>query len=57
MSNLKFVMLVNLVIQVVFILCVAALAIHFNRPAVLWWWLLLPFICFTWSSNGNGDSK
>lgn len=55
MSNFKFVMLVNLVIQVVFILCVAALAIHFNRPAFLWWWLLLPFICFTYSSTRDGD--
>ena len=55
MSNLKFVAIVNLIVQVVFISCVAAAAIYFNRPTLLWWWLLAPLFCFTYSSTRDGD--
>lgn len=54
MSNLKFIAIVNLIVQVVFISCVAAAAIYFNRPTLLWWWLLAPLFCLTYSSTRDG---
>lgn len=43
MNNFKFIVIVNFIVQVVFISCVAAVAVDFNRPTLLWWWLLAPF--------------
>lgn len=55
MNNFKFIVIVNFIVQVVFISCVAAVAVDFNRPTLLWWWLLAPFFCFTYSSTRDGD--
>ena len=51
MNNFKFITIVNFIVQAVFILCVAAVAVYFNRPKLLWWWLLAPCFCFTYSSK------
>lgn len=51
MNNFKFIVIMNFIVQVVFISCVAAVAVNFNRPTLLWWWLLAPFFTFTYSSK------
>lgn len=41
MSNMKFAMLANMVIEAVYAVCVTVAAIYFGRAAILWWYLLL----------------
>lgn len=43
MSNTKFVMLANIVIKTVFIISITAAAIHFEKPSLLWWYVLAAF--------------
>ena len=37
-------MIANILIRTVFVVCVTALAIMFNRTNILWWFLLTPLL-------------
>ena len=51
MNNFKFIVIMNFIVQFVFILGGAAVAVTLLRPTLLWWWLLAPFFTFTYSSK------
>jgi hypothetical protein len=41
---MKTVMLFNFLIKAVYTVCVTLASMHFNSPAILWWFLLLPLL-------------
>ena len=45
------VMITNIVIISTFAVCVTIAAIHFDKPAILWWYLLMPCLAFTWKKE------
>lgn len=52
MSNLKFVVLWSVLLKIAFCICVTIAAIHFNDPALLWWYLLAFAFGYTYSDGG-----
>ena len=49
---MKSVMFANVVIMATYAVCVTYAAVYFNNPKVLWWYLLLGVIGFTYKSGG-----
>lgn len=41
MSNFKFAMLCNAIICVAYMICVTTAAMHFDKPGLLWWYILV----------------
>ena len=50
---MKFVMLANMIIMSAYSVCVTFAAIHFDNPKLLWWYLMLGVIGFTYKSKGD----
>lgn len=48
---MKIVMIANILIRTVFMVCVTVLAIMFNRTNILWWFVLLPFLGYTYKET------
>ena len=46
---MKIVMIANMIIMSVYSVCVTYAAIHFDRPSILLWYLMLGVIGFTYS--------
>jgi hypothetical protein len=40
----KSVKILNLVVEIVYIICVTLAAMHFNRIGLLWWYVLVLFL-------------
>lgn len=60
MSDAKFVMLANIIIEAVYIVSVTAAAIHFEKPSLLWWYVLLCFMGYSLKyhqKDGESDEK
>lgn len=62
MSDLKFTILGNVLIRVSYILCVTAAAFHFHKPVLLWWYLLVLLIGYSYKTEtkegkDNGTGK
>ncbi len=54
---MKTVMLANIVIMSVYAICVTYAATYFNDPGILWWYLLLGVLGFSYKSGGAEDGK
>lgn len=48
---MKIVMLCNIIVKLVFAICVTVAAIYFGRVGVLWWYLLLVGIGYEYHSE------
>ncbi len=51
------VMLANMAIMVTYAVCVTYAATHFNDPKILWWYVLLTLIGFTYKTKKDDDGK
>lgn len=54
---MKFVMLANILIMGIYATCVTYAATYFNDPKILWWYVLLTVIGFTYKTRGAEDGK
>ena len=54
---MKIVMLANMVIMATYAVCVTCAAIYFGNPDILWWYVLLGFLGFSYNSRGAKDGK
>lgn len=52
MSNLKFVMLGNIIIKCTFFVCVTVAAVYFGNAKILWWYVLALFINYGYRHEG-----
>ncbi len=57
---MKSVLITNLVIKVIFIISITVLAISFNNLNILWWFLMLPLLGYTYKetpiNKGGADN-
>jgi hypothetical protein len=51
MSDLKFVILFNVLLKILYCVCVTVAAIHFNDARILWWYLLATVFGYDYSSG------
>lgn len=54
---MKTVMLANIIIMSVYAICVTLAAIHFNDAGVLWWYLMMGVIGFTYKTGSDEERK
>jgi hypothetical protein len=45
---LKALLITNVITKAVFTICITILAISFNNTGILWWFVLLPFLGYTY---------
>ena len=57
MSNLKFVLLCSVILKIAYCVCVTVAAIHFNDTGILWWYLLVLAMGYSYSSDGKDKKK
>ena len=57
MSDLKFVMLGNILVKIAYITSVTAAAIHFGKPSILWWYLLAAFLGMEYRSERDKKNE
>ena len=50
---MKTVMIANMIIESVFIICVSILAIKFQNTSLLWWFVLIPCLGFSYKTKNN----
>lgn len=50
------VMIANTVIMSVYAMCVTYAAIHFDNPKLLWWYVLLTMLGFSYSRKKDDDN-
>ena len=50
---MKFVMIANIVVKSVYAVCVTCAAVYFHNPKLLWWYVLLMLIGFTYERKEN----
>lgn len=55
MSYGKFIILASLLVKTVFAVCITVAAIHFNKPAILWWYCLAAFVGWTYESKKDKE--
>lgn len=48
---MKPVLIANVITKVVFMICVTALAILFDKASILWWFVLLPFLGYEYKET------
>lgn len=49
------IMLANMAIMGTYAVCVTYAATHFNDPKILWWYVLLTLIGFTYKTKKDDD--
>ena len=54
---MKTVMFANMVIMATYAVCVTYAATYFNNPGILWWYLMMGFIGFTYKSGSDGKEN
>ncbi len=52
---MKITLLANVVIDALFAALVIIAAIHFEKPSLLGWWILLPFLGHRYSSENTSE--
>ena len=52
-GRMRVIMLANMVIMGTYAACVTYAAIHFNDPKILWWYVLLTCIGFSYKTKGD----
>lgn len=50
---MKVVMIANTIIMATYAICVTFAACHFNNPGILWWYLMMGVIGFTYNSGSK----
>lgn len=54
---MKTVMFANMMIMAIYAVCVTFAATYFDNPKILWWYVLLTLIGFSYKSGGEEDGK
>lgn len=54
---MKAVMIANSVIMATYAICVTFAAVHFNNPGILWWYLMMGVIGFSYKSGSDGKEN
>ena len=54
---MRAVMIANTIIMATYAICVTFAAVHFNNPGILWWYLMMGVIGFTYKSGSDGKEK
>ncbi len=54
---MKWVMICNIIIKVAFSVCVTIAAISFENAGLLWWFVLLPFLGFSYTKKSVYDNN
>ncbi len=54
---MKTAMFVNMAIMTIYAVCVTYAAVYFNNPKILWWYVLMTLIGFSYKSGGTEDGK
>jgi len=54
---MKIVMIANIIIESVFMICVSILAIKFQNTSLLWWFVLIPFLGFSYKIKPNKEKE
>lgn len=54
---MKTVMIANMIIESVFMICVSILAIKFQNTSLLWWFVLIPFLGFSYKTKNNNAEE
>ena len=54
---MKEVMTANIIIMSTFAICVTFAAVHFNNAGILWWYLMMGVIGFTYKSGSDEKEK
>lgn len=57
MKKFNIVMLTNMIAEVIYIACVTFAACHFERPALLAWYILALFMGYSYKEKTNGNDK
>ena len=57
MNTFKFWMLCNVLIKGIYAICVTVAAISFDKPAILWWYLLLLLVGYELSSEHKNKEE
>ena len=57
MSDLKVVVLSNILIKIAYCVCVTVAAIHFNDSGILWWYLCAFMFGYSYHHNDGKESK
>lgn len=52
---MKTVMFVNMVIMTAYAMCVTYAAVRFDNAAILWWYLLLPMLGFSYEGRKHEE--
>jgi hypothetical protein len=48
---MKAVMTANVIIKSVFAICVTVAAVYFNNSWILWWYMVVPFLGYSYESK------
>lgn len=48
---MKVVMIGNILIKTVFMICITILSVVFNNTSLLWWFLLAPFLGYSYETK------
>ena len=54
---MRSVMLANVAIKTTYAVCVTCAAVYFDNPKILWWYVLLGFIGYSYKSGGAEDGE
>lgn len=54
---MKSVMVANTVIMTIYAVCVTCAAVYFDNPKLLWWYILLTMMGFTFKSKSEGEKE
>lgn len=54
---MRAVMIANIIIMATYAICVTFAAVHFNDPSILWWYLLMCVIGFSYKSGSDGKEN
>lgn len=54
---MKAVMFANAVIMSAYAACVTCAAVYFDNPKILWWYVMLGFLGFSYKSGGDDNER
>ena len=59
MKQVIWVLLCNAIIEATFVVCVTLAAIHFDKPAMCWWYVLTLFMGYSlkWRSTDDENER
>jgi hypothetical protein len=54
---MKTVIIGSVVIKAIVAICITYAAVHFDRAAILWWYLLLPWLGWSYEGQKNKEAS